>query len=232
MKLFSIAAIAALAVTAASASAQTGRSDISGIWKVQRYTPAITTIDGKAPPLRPEAKALYQTRIADRKAGHANDPVDKCLRPGTPRIMWQNRPFLIAVTPRKVTFVHEYQHVLRHIYLDEPLKPVADLDPWFGGSSVGRWDGDTLVVETAGFNDQIRVDEAGLPESADARVVERIRKVDANTLEDRVTITDPKNYTAPWVARVTFKRVPDGLLAQHICAEKLFPEPPNARPKG
>ncbi|MEO6376535.1 MAG: hypothetical protein ABIO37_00815, partial [Caulobacteraceae bacterium] len=87
-------------------------------------------------------------------------------------------------------------------------------------------------VETAGFNDQIRVDEAGLPESADARVVERIRKVDANTLEDRVTITDPKNYTAPWVARVTFKRVPGGLLAQHICAEKLFPEPPNARPRG
>jgi len=227
-----IAAVAAISAAGVGAQAAQGeRPDLSGYWKVERYVAAIATTDGKPPPLRPEAKALYDKRIADRKAGKADDPVDQCLRPGTPRVMWQARPFLLVQTPRKVTFVHEYQHVLRHIYLDEPLKPVGDLDPLFGGHSVGRWDGGALVVETAGFNGNTRLDEAGLPQSADARITERFRKVDQNTLEDLVTIDDPKTYTEKWTTRVIFKKVPNGRLQQHICTEKLYPEPPNARPR-
>lgn len=220
----SLAACASAPAMAASASSSSAAVRIAGTWTLaDPYQAAIKTVEGRDPPLRPEARQLLQKRISDRRAGNADDGVDQCLRPGTPRIMWQPRPFVILATPKKITFVHEYQHVLRHVYLNEPLPPADEMEVLYGGTSIGRWDGDTLVVETAGFNDQTRLDEAGLPHSPEMKVTESFRLIDANTLEDRVTINDPKTYTAPWTTRILFKRAPAGTqLQEHICAEKLL----------
>ncbi|MEI9890779.1 MAG: hypothetical protein WDN45_09540 [Caulobacteraceae bacterium] len=95
---------------------------------------------------------------------------------------------------------------------------------------MGRWQGQTLVVTTAGYNGRTWLDEAGLPQSADLTVTERLRRLGPDSMEDAITNADPKLYTRPWTTRVRFKLVPDGQLDTHVCTEKMFPEPPNARP--
>jgi hypothetical protein len=218
---FAIAA--ALSLFAGPVVAQGAAPDISGMWRLAGpFQPAMRTVDGKLPPMKPEARKLYLQRIADRRAGKPGDGVDICLRPGTPRIMWMDRPFLILQTPTKITFVHEYQHVLRHIYLNENLPGPDDLEMLYGGTSAGRWVGDTLVVDTAGFNDKTRLDQAGLPNSPDMKVTERFRLIGGKLLEDRVTIDDLANYTHPWSARITFRRAPGVELKEDVCAEKLL----------
>lgn len=178
---------------------------------------------GGEPPLNAEGKTLLMERIAARRAGKSQDGVEVCLPPGIPRVMWQDRPFLFMVTPAKAYIVHEYQHTLRHIYLGETLPPADERDVLFHGQSVGRWDGDVLTVETGGFNDKTWIDAGGLPQSAEAVVTEKYRLLDDGTMENRVTINDPKYYTAPWTARVLFRRAPQGTrIKEDICAEKLM----------
>lgn len=193
---------------------------LGGTWKPARtFSAALRTVDGKAPQLTVEGQALHQQR---RGSARKEDPVRQCLRPGTPRVLFQNRPLMILQTPRKVTFVHEFQHVLRHVYLDEVLPPAEELDPTWGGTAVGRWEGDSLVVETRGFHEGLWLDATGLPQSADARITERIRLASHDRLEILVTIEDPVNYVVPWQARAVYQRA-DGLsLQEHICAERLL----------
>lgn len=181
------------------------------------------TEQGGNPPLNAEGKALLEKRIAARRAGKSEDGVEACLPPGIPRVMWQPRPFLFMVTPAKAYIVHEYQHTLRHIYLGEALPPAEERDVLFHGQSVGRWDGGVLTVETGGFNDKTWLDAGGLPQSAEAVVTEQFRLVDDNLMESRVTINDPKFYTAPWTTRIQFRRAPQGTrIKEDICAEKLL----------
>ncbi len=95
-----------------------------------------------------------------------------------------------------------------------------DLDPTFMGASVGRWDGDRLVVETSGFNTRTTLDRSGLPHSDALRLVERFRLIDqGRRLEDRVTITDPKTFSRPWSATVVFDRRPDLEPKEYLCSE-------------
>jgi hypothetical protein len=128
---------------------------------------------------------------------------------------------MILQTARKVTFVHEYQHVLRHIYMDEPLPAAEDVDPTYMGESVGHWEGDTLVVETIGVNDKTVLDRDGMPHSATMRVTERLRLIDGGRrLEDVVRIDDPATFSAPWTARVVFDRKPNVQLEEYNCVLK------------
>jgi len=214
----------ALSVLALPAAAAAAPADLAGLWRLDGpFQPEMKTADGKEPPLKPEARRLLQQRIAARRAGKSGDGVEICLPPGTPRIMWMDRPFMLVVTPAKVTLLHEYQHTIRHIPLDEASPPADQLDPTYGGTSVGRWEGDTLVIETTGFNDLTQLDQAGLPHSTELKVVERLRLVDGgSTLEDVVTITDPQAYERPWTARVAFKRAPGVQMEEDVCAERLL----------
>jgi hypothetical protein len=199
--------------------------NLAGMWRRTGPEPlAVLTAEGKAPPLKPDAKKVYLQRLAERKSGKLTDLVeDACLPPGTPRIMWSAQPFLILQAPRKVTLVHEFRHVLRHIYLGEDLPKLDDLDLLYGGTSAGRWDGDALVVQTAGFNDKTWLDRAGLPHSEAMKVTERLRLVSGGKLlEDRVTIDDPEHYAAPWTTVVTYRRAPGVDLKEDVCAEKLL----------
>ena len=107
----------------------------------------------------------------------------------------------------------------RMVYLDLTLPKLADMDPNWMGLSAGHWEGDTLAVDSQGFNDLTTLDTAGLPHSTAMRVSERIRKLDADTLEDVITITDPMNYTKPWSTRVTYRRQPGLRLKEYVCTD-------------
>lgn len=202
------------------------RPRLDGVWKVERFIPTLMTSEGKLPPMTPAARRLYNKRIADRKAGKTDDPVEYCLPPGTPRGLFMDAPFLITQAPVKVTLFHQYQHLIQHVFLDGPLKNIPDLDPLWQGTSSGRWEGDTLVIETAGFNGQQWLDQAGLPQSEQMIVTERLRRVDPTTLEAVITFDDKANYSAPWSTTVRFKRLPDDTLFQdHNCMEKFLEFP-------
>jgi hypothetical protein len=208
---------------------------LGGIWVIGAPVDVIKTVDGKVPAMTPAGKKLYKERIAERKAGNTkNDPLEYCLPPGTPRSLWSGEPIMIAQAPAKVTFYHQYRHLIRHVFLDGPPK-LDEPDPNWEGHSSGWWDGDALKIQTIGFNGEQWVDTAGLPQSPDQKVDETLKLLDANTLEDTVTVTDPKFYTAPWTTKVTFKRLPDTtFMPEEECSEKLleFPLKPYAPSDG
>jgi hypothetical protein len=195
--------------------------DLSGVWQVSRYDPSIRTIEGRLPPLTDEARKRYQSNVAARKHLEPRSDMSRCVPPGTPRVMWAPFPVMILQTARKITFVHEYQHLLRHIYMDEPLPAAEDVDPTYMGESVGHWEGDTLVVETIGVNDETVLDRDGMPHSAAMRVTERLRLIDGGRrLEDQVHIDDPATFSEPWTARVVFERKPNVQLKEYNCVLK------------
>jgi hypothetical protein len=199
---------------------------IGGMWLIAGPIDTIKTTDGKLPPMTAPAAKLYRQRIAERKAGKTDDPVEACLPPGTPRSLWSGGLIFITQAPAKVTLFHQYKHLIRHVFLDGPEKPEG-LDPWWEGHSSGWWEGDTLRIQTLGFNGEQWLDTAGLPQSAGMKVDETLRLVDPNTLEDTVTVTDPKNYKAPWSTKVTFKRQADNafMAEDNSCAERLLEVP-------
>jgi hypothetical protein len=206
--------------------AERARPRIGGYWKIDHKIAALTTADGKAPPLNAAGKAIWRQRAADVKAGKKPDPMEACLPPGTPRSLVVDEPFMIAQTAAKVTFFHQVYHVIRHVWLDGPLKLGEDRDVLWEGHSSGRWEGDALVIESGDFNGKQWLDDSGLPQSPDMRVTERIRRTGADTLEDMVTYDDAKYYASPWTARLTFKAQPkDTILVEEDCAEKLLEYP-------
>lgn len=197
--------------------AERKRPRIAGIWQVVDPPKALRTEDGKLPPLNAAGRKVQRERGAD--------PMDQCLPPGTPRILWMPTPFLITQAPAKVMVFHQTRHLVRHIWLDGPLK-LEDPDPTWEGISSGGWQDDALVIETASFNGRQWLDAAGLPQSAAMKVTERWRLADANTLEARVTVDDPTYYAKPWTTRATFKRLPDATeLPEEECSEKLLEFP-------
>lgn len=200
---------------------------LGGYWQIARPVAALTTVDGKAPPLNAAGRAALRRVAAERKAGNNPDPMDLCLPPGTPRSLVVDKPFLIAHAAVKVTFFHQVYHVIRHVYLDGPLKvDPEDREELWEGKSSGRWEGDTFVIETAEFNGKQWLDDSGLPQSVDMRVTERIRRLDANTLENHITFDDPKYYSKPWTTRLQFRALPRStLLVEEDCAEKLLEFP-------
>ena len=221
---------AAAAKSAALVAADRQHPRIGGVWEPEKSVQALLTIDGKSPQLTAAGKQLYNPRAAAIRAKKSDDPLDVCLPAGTPRDMLSPEPFLIVQTPAKITMFHQYRHLMRHVFLKGPLK-LDDPDPWWQGHWSGYWDGDALVIETGYFNGREWLDSTGLPQSPDMRVTERFKLTGPDTLEDLITINDATYYTAPWTARVTFKRLPeDTRLLQQECGEKLleFPLKPYA----
>jgi hypothetical protein len=194
--------------------------NFEGVWLIQGDHSVIKTVDGKLPPLTSSAAARYAAAVTARKAGKPDfDTIQTCKPHGFPRILFAAYPIEILQEPTQVTFLHEIHHMPRMVYLDLTLPKLADMDPNWMGLSAGRWDGDTLVVESQGFNDLTTLDAAGLPHSTELRVSERIRKLDRDTLEDVITVTDPKTYAKPWSTRVTYRRQPDRRLKEYVCTD-------------
>jgi hypothetical protein len=114
----------------------------------------------------------------------------------------------------------EFSHFVRQIYTDG-RKHNTDLGPTWLGDAIGHWEGDTLVVDTIGFNDKTWLDRAGHPHSTELHLVERIRRVDQNTLTDDITIEDPKAYTKPWGGQITFALHPKWNLMEMVCEDNV-----------
>jgi hypothetical protein len=194
--------------------------NFAGVWLIQGDHSSIRTLDGSLPPMSSAARARYATAVRSRRAGKPDfDTIQTCKPHGFPRILFAAYPLEILQEPKQVTFIHEIHHMPRMVYLDLTLPKLDDLDPNWMGLSAGHWEGDTLVVESEGFNDLTTLDTAGLPHSTELHVAERIRKIDADTLEDVIAITDPKTYTKPWSTRVTYRRQPGLRLKEYVCTD-------------
>jgi hypothetical protein len=142
-----------------------------------------------------------------------------CVPDGVPRVLATPYPFeIFQVPPDQVTFLYEMNHQVRVIAMDKPLPSAHTLlvDAKYNGHSVGHWDGDTLVAESAGFNERTFLDASGLPHGDEMTTVERIRKV-GNTLEDIITIHDPQMYEKDWQARFVYEERNDVRLEDYAC---------------
>ncbi len=155
-----------------------------------------------------------------RATSRSEDPILSCIPPGVPRIMLLPFPMQIVQTPGEVVMLFEYDHHVRHIFLDR-REHRQDLGPTWMGDSIGRWDGDTLVVDTTGLNDKTWLDQVGHPHSDALHVVERLRRVDHDTLQDDVTIDDPRAYTKSWTGQQVFKLKPAWHLFEYICEDNM-----------
>jgi hypothetical protein len=122
----------------------------------------------------------------------------------------------IVQVPGQVIMMFEYDHYQRLIYTNRREHP-KDLDLSWMGDSIGRWEGKTLVVDTVGLNDKTWLDQVGHPHSTALHVVERLRRVDHETLVDDITIDDPKAYTKAWGGELVYKLRPGWHLIEYIC---------------
>src|SRR5579862_5043445 len=163
-------------------------------------------------PLRPEAAELMR----GRKPG--TNPADSCLPMGIPFAFLVSEPDKIVQTPGLIVMMFESADAHRQIYTDGRPLP-KDPEPAWLGYSVGRWEGDTLVVETAGFNDKTWLDVMGHPHSEALRVVERYRRRDFGHMDVQVTFDDPKMYTKPFSIKFTQRLLADSDILEFFCNE-------------
>jgi len=198
------------AQSAAPKSKQTQASsqipDLSGIWTPRPDGIPISTWDssdpfGKKPelaPMAPWAAAKWKEARppfgAKQTFQDINDPVQRyCDPPGLTRIYMYPYEFTIVQTPTMVHILYEFTRTFRSIALDQ--EHPKDPDPTWMGDSVGKYEGDTLVIDTIGFNDKTWLDHTGHPHSEALHIVERLRRVDPKTMELSVSVEDPKAYT-------------------------------------
>ncbi len=207
-------ALPAIFAQSADPAKPTGAADLTGVWMIDRFQPALFP-KGTTPPFTPWAEAKFKT--ADTKV---NDPNLACLPHGIPRLMFVPLPMEILQVPNRVLIYQEAGNQLRQVYLNRDHHP--DLDPTYNGDSVGKWDGGTLVVDTIGFNSVTWLDHVGLPHTEALHVVERIHRADHDTLVDDFTIEDPKAYTKPWTASQTYHLKPGWEIAEYVCDNNRY----------
>ena len=201
------------------------RRDISGVWA----GPPLPTLEEPAP-FTPSGQARYDANRATwgpKAVGLAesNDPLITCDPLGFPRSMlYETRGFEFVHTPTRTIQLLQYQRAWREVWTDgrpapSAAAPEASIDPRWYGYSVGRWEDDsTFVVETTGTDERSWVDYFGRPHSAAAHFEERYRRVDMDTLEVTVTVTDPETYTRPYVAmKQMFARADKQELEEQLC---------------
>jgi hypothetical protein len=171
-------------------------------------------------PFQPWAAALYDYHSANQSK---YDPEGYCLPPGGPRMMATPYPMEILQLPDQKRIVMIFEgatHIWREIYMDGRPHPEGDaLNPTYLGHSVGRWEGDTLVIDVVGFNEGSWIDFFGHPHTDRMHVVERFSRPDRKTMRYEATIDDPGAYTRPFTVRWNLEWNPTGELIEYICQE-------------
>ena len=193
-----------------------GKPDLSGLWQPDpnpyRFD-LIQSLQDEAI-FRPAAEAVFQRRVVDFRR---DDPVTNCL-PGGPSDMLSTT-YRIMQSPAVVALLYENgTGRYRQIYMDGRTLP-TDPNPTWLGYSVGRWEGDTLVVESAGFNDRTWLDRAGHPHSEKLRVTERFRRVDFGHVEYQITFDDPETLTRPLSLSLPVSYRADTDMLENVCNE-------------
>jgi hypothetical protein len=216
---------------AKSASAPAGPApehDLSGTWNMHA-TPAQrhyinSTYTADPPEMTEWAKEKYEaTKPSNGPRTHSlketDDPVLKyCLPPGVPRIYLQ--PFLIEIvqTPKEILMLYEYDHTVRRIYMDG-RKHTEDVTPTYMGESIGHWEGNTLVVDTIGFNDKTWLDRDGHIHSDQLHVIERFHRTDMDNMQIDITMDDAKALAKPWITTLYYQLKPQWEVQEQVCTD-------------
>ena len=159
--------------------------------------------------------------MTKRKNDNSKDNPDAhCLPMGFLQFHTHPQPRKIVQTPGMILIIYEANSGLRQIFTDGRTLPNKDAQPWWYGYSIGKWEGDTLVVETTGFTDDIWLDVQGSPLTGEGKVTERFRRPTVGTLEIDITVDDPKAYTKPWTVRINQRLLPDSELIEFICEDR------------
>ena len=210
-------------LTATAPRLPDGKPDLSGIWEPisPKYLRDLAAdLKPGEVPYQPWAKALVDSR-AD--GSHAREESDaNCLPQGIPKIAAAPAPWKIIQSAGTIVILHEAFNLWRQVFLDG-RQFAEDLNPSWLGYSIGKWDGDTLVVESKGFNGKTWLDQAGKPTTEALHVTERYRRKNFGTMEIQITIDDPKAYTKPWTMKARFDLMPDTELIENICEDKDTP---------
>jgi len=197
-----------------------GKPDLSGIWEQGaggKYVQNIAAdLKPEDVPFQPWAKALWD----ERKTGaHSReDQTAHCLPQGVPRINAAPPPWKIVQTPDFIVIVYEAFTLWRQIFLDG-RGMAEDANPSWLGYSTGKWEGDTLVVDTRGFNGKAWIDQSGKPSTEALHVIERFHRRDFGHMDLQITIDDPKAYTKPWTVTQQVRLLPNTELMEDVCNE-------------
>jgi len=203
-------------LTAPAPRTPDGKPDLSGMWQPEVNAYRFNVIQDLKDEgiFRPEAEAVFQKRVADF---HRTDPVTNCL-PGGPSEML-NAMYRIIQSPAVVGVLYETgTGRYRQIYVDGRKLP-KDPNPTWLGYSVGHWEGDTLVVESAGFNDRTWLDRAGHPHSENLRVTERFRRADFGHMQFQITYDDPETLTKRLSFSLAVNYAADTDMLENVCNE-------------
>jgi hypothetical protein len=202
--------------------------ELSGVWNMHN-APAQrkylgTTYTQDPPAMTAWAKAKYDaTKPSNGPRSNplsvTDDPVIKnCFPPGTPRIYLQPFPLQIVQTPKEIIMIYEYDHTVRYIFTDGRAHP-ADVTPTYMGHSIGKWEGDTLVVDTVGFNEKTWLDREGHQHSDQLHVVERFHRLDRDNLRIDITMEDAKALVKPWITQLRFQLQPTWDIEELACTD-------------
>lgn len=191
--------------------------DLSGLWGLG--TNGFNLNQNAIPPMTPWAQAKYDAAkpgLGRRGVPLGNDPMLICDPLGYPRSFTYNYGMDVVQAAGRVFQFFEYDHVWRTIYTDGRALP-EDPEPRWYGYAVGRWEGDTLVVESNGYDERTWLDQDGHPHSDEMRIVERYRRVSADSMEVQLTLTDPTAYTKPWITNATLRLNVGGEMGEQFC---------------
>ena len=218
-----LAAVLALSVMAGSAYGAGAAPDISGTYWATQYNAKLVLVGGGDIPLNDKGKAAYAMNQAGLKDGSITDAARKfCVPDGMPRVMATPYPFeIIQAPPGQITIVHELNHQIRVVAMDKPMQTYEQLVafPFYNGHSTGHFEGDTLVIQTNGFNEKTFLDATGAPHTDMLVVTERIRKTSPTQLEDVVSMHDPDYYTRDFSTRFVYTLRNDIRLEDYVCGE-------------
>ena len=226
-------------LTASAPRALDGKPDLSGIWvNIPRPggrqggasevpapppgTPPVATFRDigagfkEGLPFQPWALELRNKRNA---ASSKDNPDAHCLPMGNMQFHTHPQPRKMIQAPGVIVLLYEGNAGIRQIFTDGRALPTNDPQPWWYGYSIGKWEGDTLVVESTGFIEEGWLDIIGSPMTNAAKTIERFRRVNYGTLEIDITVDDPKAYTRPWTVRVNQRLMPDSELIEFVCLE-------------
>jgi hypothetical protein len=230
-------------LSAATPRALNRKPDLSGVWEIEPTPPgeiermlhadmSATIVTEDDPRLfskyffniladfKPE-DAPVRPELAERLRRRKGPPINtetSCLPLGFPRVILVTSPFKIIQAPTETVFIYEPDNTHRQVLTDGRELP-RDPQPSWLGYSVGRWDRDTLVVDTSGLNDKVLLDGLGHPRSEATRMTERYRRLDFGHLQVEITTDDPVNYIRPFTIRVNMRLIPDSDVLESFCNE-------------
>ncbi|MFM1887288.1 MAG: hypothetical protein RL026_2445 [Pseudomonadota bacterium] len=205
------------------------KPDFSGIWRRVGYQPAALPDGGKPLPLLPAAAAtLAAHQAAASRGDRSHDLSALCLPEGLPRLMLKAEPFEVLQRPGFLAFNYQINRLSRLAYIGEA--PPEENNGFYLGESTARWEGDSLVIDTRGFNDQTLLDDAGLPHSDALVLTERLQlSKEGRELVNQITVQDPRTFSAAWTITVRYERLKDFLMPEDVCADRLGSTAPRDR---